>query len=328
MNPKVKKNLVKTGSAIVLASALIAAGEISGILKTSTVHATHIDFDRSQKWYANGKPEALIEANGEYVFCIEPGSWLDKDQEYASLKPSNTRLDRQTLKDIEEIAYFAYYSKGQSRKDYIVAQVMIWERVVGGTYDVPEFPDLDSIKAKVKSDIATYHLGASFAKASKEVTLGEAVTLTDTNGWLSLTGATASSLEGWDISIDGDTLKATPNGNAKNGKVTLTPTKVKSYEGTSIVYATTETAVTPDGEKDIQDVALLKMKDLKKDPIELKAIKYMSVHTEKSISSINRLMTDVEAKAAGVDLTQTVFALYKDGKPVKWTDTEHVRPRW
>ena len=327
MNSKVKKNLVKTGSAVVLASALIAAGEISGVLKTSTVHAVHIDFDTSQRWIANGNPEALIQADGEYVFCIEPGSWLGKDQDFPSLKPSSTRLDRKTLKDIEEIAYFAYYSKGQSRKDYIVAQVMIWERVVGGSYSVDDFPELDSMKAKVQSEINRYHLGASFANASKEVVLGSSVKLTDTNGWLSLTGATASSLEGWNISINGDTLTATPTPTARDGRITLTPSAMKNYEGTSIVYSTTEKAQTPDGEeKDIQDVALLKMKDLKRDPIELRSIKYMSVHTEKSISAVNRLLTDAEAKSAGVDLSQTVFALYKDGQPVRWSNSDLVKP--
>lgn len=326
MNSKVTKNLVKASSAVVLASALIAAGEISGVLKTSTVHATHIDFDTSQRWYANGRAEALIQADGEYVFCIEPGSWLGKDQDFESLKPSSTRLDRKTLKDIEEIAYFAYYSKGQSRKDYIVAQVMIWERVVGGTYSVDDFSDLDSEKAKVQSEINAYHAGKSFSSGPYEVTVGDTLTLQDKNGWLDLVGASATSLQGWDISINGNTFKATPSGNAVDGRTVLKQSKVKQYEGTSIVYATTEKAETPEGEQDIQDVALLKMKNLSEDPIELKAIKYMSVHTEKSISAINRLVTDAEAKSADVDLSQTVFALYKDGQPVRWSNSELVKP--
>lgn len=328
MNSKVTKNLVKASSAVALASALIAAGEISGVLETSTVHAAHIGaLEEDNKFLVNGLPEyAFLKADGQIVFCIEPRAWLDSDKDFPSLKPSDTRLDRKTLKDIEEIAYFAYYSQSQSKTDYIVAQAMIWDRVVGGTYDIPSVPDIESRKAEVKSRINAYKKGFSEDKKTFTVTLGDTLTVTDSNGWLSTVGAKSSQLQGWNVAINGNSMTISPTGEAQDGKIKIEPAALKPYEGTSIVYATTEKTATPHGPLDIQDVAMLKMKDLDPAVLNLKAIKYMSVHTEKSISSINRLMTDAEAKAAGVDLTQTVFALYKDGKPVKWTDTEHVRP--
>ena len=275
MNSKVTKNLVKASSAVALASALIAAGEISGVLETSTVHAAHIGaLEEDNKFLVNGLPEyAFLKADGQIVFCIEPRAWLDSDKDFPSLKPSDTRLDRKTLKDIEEIAYFAYYSQSQSKTDYIVAQAMIWDRVVGGTYDIPSVPDIESRKAEVKSRINAYKKGFSEDKKTFTVTLGDTLTVTDSNGWLSTVGAKSSQLQGWNVAINGNSMTISPTGEAQDGKIKIEPAALKPYEGTSIVYATTEKTATPHGPLDIQDVAMLKMKDLDPAVLNLKAIK-------------------------------------------------------
>ena len=330
-NQKLKK--ITKRSLVVLGVSSVAGVATEQFIQHDA-HAARIEFnlDNSNRYFVEGRVEyAFLRVNGEIAFCIEPFSWVDTGVDYPSLKPSDTRLDRQTLKDIEQIAFFAFYNTSQTRNDYITAQGMIWERVTGKSYDLSSaVSDYSDRRSNVMSMIRKYESRLSFRDQTHEVVIGDTLRLTDTNGWLSTVGGQPSSSNGWSTSVSGDVFSATPSIEAEDRtSVTFSTPKLDAYRGTSIVYASTEKTSTPEGPKDIQDVSVLRMRTFDPGVVHLKPIKFMSIHTEKSVSAINRLITDEEYRAATDgqgDLSTTTYALYKDGQPVRWSDNASVRP--
>ena len=330
-NQKLKK--ITKRSLVVLGVSSVAGVATEQFIQHDA-HAARIEFnlDNSNRYFVEGRVEyAFLRVNGEIAFCIEPFSWVDTGVDYPSLKPSDTRLDRQTLKDIEQIAFFAFYNTSQTRNDYITAQGMIWERVTGKSYDLSSaVSDYSDRRSNVMSMIRKYESGLSFRDQTHEVVIGDTLRLTDKNGWLSTVGGQPSSSNGWSTSVSGDVFSATPSIEAEDRtSVTFSTPKLDAYRGTSIVYASTEKTSTPEGPKDIQDVSVLRMRTFDPGVVHLKPIKFMSIHTEKSVSAINRLITDEEYRAATDgqgDLSTTTYALYKDGQPVRWSDNASVRP--
>ena len=330
-NQKLKKITKK--SLVVLGVSSIAGVTTEQFIQRDVQAArTEFSLDQSNSFIVNGRKEyAFLRVNGEIAFCIEPFSWIDTGVDYPSLKPSDTRLDRATLKDIEQIAFFAFYNTSQTKADYVTAQGMIWERVTGKSYDLSAtVPDYSSRAERVRSMMRKYEAGLSFRDQIHEVVIGDTLRLTDTNGWLSTVGGQPSSSNGWSTSVSGDVFSATPSIEAEDRtSVTFSTPKLDAYRGTSIVYASTEKTSTPEGPKDIQDVSVLRMRTFDPGVVHLKPIKFMSIHTEKSVSAINRLITDEEYRAATDgqgDLSTTTYALYKDGQPVRWSDNASVRP--
>ena len=330
-NQKLKK--ITKRSLVVLGVSSVAGVATEQFIQHDA-HAARIEFnlDNSNRYFVEGRAEyAFLRVNGEIAFCIEPFSWVDTGVDYPSLKPSDTRLDRQTLKDIEKIAFFAFYNTSQTRNDYITAQGMIWERVTGKSYDLSSaVSDYSDRRSNVMSMIRKYEPGLSFRDQTYEVVIGDTLRLTDKNGWLSTVGGQPSSSNGWSTSVSGNVFSATPSIEAEDRtSVTFSTPKLDAYRGTSIVYASTEKTSTPEGPKDIQDVSVLRMRAFDPGVVHLKPIKFMSIHTEKSVSAINRLITDEEYRAATDgqgDLSATTYALYKDGQPVRWSDNASVRP--
>ena len=330
-NQKLKK--ITKRSLVVLGVSSVAGVATEQFIQHDA-HAARIEFnlDNSNRYFVEGRVEyAFLRVNGEIAFCIEPFSWVDTGVDYPSLKPSDTRLDRQTLKDIEQIAFFAFYNTSQTRNDYITAQGMIWERVTGKSYDLSSaVSDYSDRRSNVMSMIRKYESRLSFRDQTHEVVIGDTLRLTDKNGWLSTVGGQPSSSNGWSTSVSGDVFSATPSIEAEDRtSVTFSTPKLDAYRGTSIVYASTEKTSTPEGPKDIQDVSVLRMRTFDPGVVHLKPIKFMSIHTEKSVSAINRLITDEEYRAATDgqgDLSTTTYALYKDGQPVRWSDNASVRP--
>ena len=330
-NQKLKKIAKRSLVALSVSS---IAGVATEQFSQRDAHAARIEFslDKSNSFVVNGRVEyAFLKVNGEIAFCIEPFSWLDNGVDYPSLKPSDTRLDRETLQDIERIAFFAFYNTSQTKTDYVTAQGMIWERVTGKSYDLSSsVPDYASRAETIKSMIRKYESRLSFRDQTHEVTIGDTLRLTDTNGWLSTVGGQPSSSNGWDLSVSGNVFSATPSIEAEDRtSVSFSTPKLDAYRGTSIVYASTETTSTREGTKDIQDVSVLRMRTFDPGLVHLKPIKFMSIHTEKSVSAINRLITDEEYRAATDgqgDLSATTYALYKDGQTVRWSDNASVRP--
>ena len=330
-NRKLKKI---TKQSLVVLGVSSVAGVATEQFVQHDAHAARIEFStaESNSFIVNGRKEyAFFKVNGELAFCIEPGAWIDTGVDYPSLKPSSTRLDRETLKDIEQIAFFAFYNTSKTKADYVTAQVMIWERMTGDSYNVSStVPDYADRRDKVKSMIRKYEYGLSFRNQTHEVAIGDTLRLTDTNEWLSTVGGQPSSSNGWNLSVSGNVFSATPTIDAEDRvSVTFSTPKLDEYRGTSIVYASTEKTSTPTGLKDIQDVSVLRMRTFDPGLVHLKPIKFMSIHTEKSVSAINRLITDEEYRAATDgqgDLSATTYALYKDGQPVRWSDNASVRP--
>ena len=309
------------------------AGALDAIIVDHSAHAAHITFDlsKSNMFVVNGRQEyAFLHANGSLAFCIEPFSYL-KNGSFPSLAPSSSRLSSSTLRDIEQIAFWGYYNTAQTKSDYVTAQAMIWERVNGGTFNVSAtVPDYSSRKAQIKDKIRAYKLRFSHLAETHKVVLGDTLELHDDNNWLSLVGAEPIQVPGWNLSVNGDTFSATPTDAAEAVDVHFTASKMESYTGTSIVYSSNEKIASevPGQMKDLQDLAVLRV--YRSDPsiVHLKPIKFVSIHTEKSVSAINRLITDEEYRAATDgrgDLSETTYALYKDGQPVKWSDETSVR---
>lgn len=313
-----------------IAMTTLAGAAVVGALSIGSENAKAVTVTAGTETYRyEGMPAGVYEytfltSNGQIVFCIEPLSWLplsaDHDMPHT---PSNTRLDRETLKDLELIAYYGFYNTGQTATDYQIAQTMIWNRLDGKRYAVEGMADYDQRVAAVNAKIAAHKAGASFDGQSVELNAGESMTLTDTNGWLSTVNASASAASGINVNVSGNNVTISGDASAQ-GRVVLTP-NFGNYAGTSLVYATTATA--PANGYDYQDFAMLRIYDPTDALIEVKVNGFMTIHTEKSVSAINRLITDEEYKTATDgkgDLSKTLYALYKDGQPVSWSDAASI----
>ena len=325
-----KKSMVFSAAVVSIGGAAI----VDSSRAENTAHAATITFDTSPSniFTVNGSQDyAFLYVDGELAFCIEPYSYVSNGT-FRSLSPSHSRLDSRTLREIEQIAYWGYYNTSQSKSDYVTAQAMIWEKMQGGSFDASaSVPDYSSRKDSINSKIQAYKRGFSHDGETHKVILGDTLNLTDANGWLSLVDAVPSQAPGWNLSVSGNTFSASPTSDAEDAKVYLDSPSLKRYSGTSIVYSSDETVThgVTGQPADLQDLAVLKVFDSDPGVINLKPIKFMSIHTEKSVSAINRLITDEEYRAATDgqgDLSATTYALYKDGQPVRWSDNASVRP--
>lgn len=173
-------------------------------------------------------PIYVMKMDGKKVFCVESGIFTTTvggyiTESYISLK-----------KDIlSKIAYYRYTNTSQSHYDYGVTQVMIWEEL-DDKYISSTIPNYHQRKAEIMAMVNSHDTLPSWNNQEVSVTVGESITLTDSNGVLS--GMTLESNNtNATLQQNGNTLTITPSASSNDGSITYH--KVPQSEvGTSIVY--------------------------------------------------------------------------------------------
>ena len=326
------KSVVKTSAVLAVGAAAFGAMTATNndIVKAEAVtHADGIDW-RVEGLPAGWQERTMLKVNGAIVFCLEQHSYISgkTTDDYPYEKLREMRGDPELTKDLELIAHFGFFGASQSHEDYMIAQSMIWTRVEGKPAVIEGRPDLEARKADVQRKIDAYKANASFNGTSHEITIGDTLTLHDNNGWLSTVQAIATpSNDSLQASVNGNDLSITAVG-PDSGRVALTVGMSKP-SGVTLIYSSSQLTPRLPGELvDIQDVGLLRLRSGDPNRVAIKVNAFMSIHTEKSVSAINRLLTDDEYKSATEgrgDLTKTLYGLYKNGSPVKWSDRDSVR---
>ena len=328
-----KKTAIKSTAAV--ATVMTGAAALEAVSGDHAANAITTKFTTKKFWHFlnNGYDYwdgMMIEIEGQIGFCLEPLSYISGDakDDYPYEKVKEVKNNPELTKDLELIAHYAFYSQSQSEDDYQIAQTMIWERVAGSKYTIKNRPDLEAKKPQIQKKIDAYKAKSSFNGSTHKMKIGETLTLTDKNHWLSAVQAVATpSSAAIEAKVEGDNLILKAVG-AESGTVSL-DVGMEKLPGVTIVYATDKTTIDKRGKKwDIQDVGVLRLRSVDPNRVTVNISGSMSIHTEKSVSAANRLLTDQEYKDATNgkgDLSKTLFALYKDGKPVKWSDKESIQ---
>ncbi|EJM6035837.1 Cys-Gln thioester bond-forming surface protein [Enterococcus faecalis] len=204
----------------------------------SPVHASSLNLDEKTDYSYTGYSSNVgkivthdiyvLKMDGKKVFCIESGIHANSGEGFVSEAYVHAKKEL-----LSKIAYYGYTATGKTHYDYAVTQVMIWE-ALGDQYQSSTIPNYYQRKAEIMALVNKHDILPSFNGQSVSVTVGDSITLTDSNGVLK-----DMTLEANDTNTtathNGNTLKITPTKNSNDGAITFR--KVPQNEiGTSIVY--------------------------------------------------------------------------------------------
>ncbi len=165
----------------------------------------------------------LATIGGQPAYCIDPTSHTNPGSTYTTGNFFNT-LPAQQRQNMWRIAYFGYGFEGDVSLDrYLAAQELIWEQM--NLYQLRGFGSkenfqieyqkvrgnvslaaINNYKNIINSLISTYDTKPSFNGESRDVKVGDIITLTDTNGVLDRFNVTVP--KGMElVSKTGNTLK-------------------------------------------------------------------------------------------------------------------------
>ena len=205
------------------------------------VHACSLNLDEPTQYYYTGVSLILImplpimymflKMDGKKVFCIESGVPANSGEGFVPETYVNAKKDL-----LSKIAYYGYTTTGQSHYDYAVTQLMIWEQL-GDQYVSSTFPNYHQRKAEIMALFNKHDFLPSFNGQSVSVTVGDSITLPDSNGVLS--GMTKESNDtNATANLNGNSLRITPSANYNDGTITFSEVS-QNEVGTSIVYKKT-----------------------------------------------------------------------------------------
>lgn len=180
-------------------------------------------------------------SDGHYAYCVQPWLELGEGDLYDSNSSNQAEIlgvSSDTWRRISLIAYYGYgYIGHTDERWYGITQLMIWKTVdpTGDfffTYTLNGNRDYryDWMKDEIETLIANHYVRPEFNVSNISLSIGESITLTDTN----------SILDNYTLSSNGN-VTATKNGNnvvitANNvGEGLITLTKNLSEEGTDNV---------------------------------------------------------------------------------------------
>ncbi|MBH6948358.1 Cys-Gln thioester bond-forming surface protein [Clostridioides difficile] len=173
-------------------------------------------------------PIYVMNMDGKKVFCVESGIFTTTSGGYI---PESYIAPKKDI--LSKIAYYGYTNTSQSHYDYVVTQIMIWEEL-GDQYISSTIPNYHQRKAEIMAMVNSHDTLPSWNNQEVQVTVGDSITLTDSNGVLS--GMTLESNNtNATLHQNGNTITITPSASSNDGSITYR--KVPQSEvGTSIVY--------------------------------------------------------------------------------------------
>ena len=174
---------------------------------------------------------AMITANGNTAYCIEPGIVADKGGTYNSTNDINdTNLKNKNIKKLSLIGYYGYGYTGHNVKEYyMAAQELIWREM--GVENVwwtdkkegGNTLNIESYKSEIMNLVNKYEISPEFDFKNKYI-VGDELSLNDKNNVLNgyeLLGNADIKIEGNNIKIK---VKAGDNSfnlrRKQNGKAT------------------------------------------------------------------------------------------------------------
>lgn len=163
-----------TSTPVKAASYVVNFGAPTGISYTASGPA--LDGTNTTDWNAN-YPTLLI--NGAPVFCLDPsqlvfdgvGGYTESDF------PTNLRSQ------MNLIGLHGYFEHGQTSDWYMASQFMIWE-LRGWTINTTNLVNYASMKAEIQNRINHHYDKPNFVNIPSSITVGQTITLTDTNNVL------------------------------------------------------------------------------------------------------------------------------------------------
>lgn len=170
----------------------------------------------------------VLKMDGKKVFCIESGILAYGGEGHIPETYISSKKDI-----LSKIAYYGYTNTSQSHYDYVVTQVMIWEEL-GDQYISSTIPNYNQRKAEIMAMVNSHDTLPSWNNQEVSVSVGESVTLTDSNGVLSGMALESNNTNAT-LQQNGNTITITPSASSNDGSITYR--KVPQSEvGTSIVY--------------------------------------------------------------------------------------------
>ncbi len=214
-----------------------------------------------------------INADGQIAFCVQPEQELIPSSHFTVHDFSSAQKTQ-----IENIAYAGWHLSNKSDDDYAATQFMIWE-AMGMKIESTSFSNYANKKAEINKRLQLFDKFPSFKNESLTLKVGEAITLTDSNGVFENYYFTSSS-GGVTATKAGNKLTITANASApEKAEVTYQLVK-KDCVGTSIIYASDNS----------QDVAVFKRHDPKQIKINIDVQKYGKVQITKRDESSNKIV--------------------------------------
>ena len=185
----------------------------------------------------------------QFVYCVEPGIHIDDNAKYIGVDDiKNSKLTKEQYERIKLISYYGYkyidITKGINHTDnnwYAATQGLIWE-VENNNHEIyftnylqgPKVDKFANEYIEINNLIENHKTLPSFSNLTKEINLGETITLTDNN----------NVLEDFKISISNNNINAQIKGNTliinplNNGTSTITLTKeFNFYNATPLIYS-------------------------------------------------------------------------------------------
>ncbi|HDN2514157.1 TPA: Cys-Gln thioester bond-forming surface protein [Clostridioides difficile] len=223
-----------------LLSFIMACITIITIIFTSAVSAYASDLNMSESTgfnYVGISPITNKKVNhkiyrmkvdGKTVFCIEPGIATSSGGGYVSEEYIDSKKDI-----LSKIAYYGYTDTNQSKYDYALTQIMIWEEL-GDKFISTTLPNYHKRKAEILAKVNKHNILPSWNKEDITIKSEEIIELEDKNGIIR-DMQLESNNTGTDILLEENTLKITANKSSNSGVISYIKIP-KNEVGTSIVY--------------------------------------------------------------------------------------------
>ena len=151
--------------------------------------------------------------NGERAFCVEPGASVTTIKGYSQKKP---KYSASLWKKLVRIAHVGYNKDNNTKADFAATQVFLWNTINEAkgkkvdwspTTNIPNYKKkFADIRAGLKDLDKLITTKPSFNKKNVTVSVGESVTLTDTNKVLSKGYKLVNVPDGITASISGNKL--------------------------------------------------------------------------------------------------------------------------
>ena len=183
-------------------------------------------------------------SDGQFIYCLQPGTLLNENLTYTGYDDSDAYLLSNITKEqwqrVQLLAYYGYgYGNHTDQHWYSVTQFMIWQTVPRGkdiyftdTLNGNRIVKYQSEMQELNNLVANHYKAPSFSNTNLEMSIGDTLTLTDSNGLLNNYNVTDSN--NLNVSKDGNNLYITAN-NVGNTTVSLTKSDTR-FSMPPIIY--------------------------------------------------------------------------------------------
>ncbi len=236
------RNILKTFllfSIVVLIFGLLPAKANAATVTESNIPGLYIRHVVTS--YDSIDPKPWIIADGQIVYCIEPGMPVKRSDYYSTTDWSVTGFSNELKEELQLIGYYGYHYPGhQTAKYYAAAQELIWRAILPTSSHIIEWYSnasgtplsVEAEKNEINRLIAEHKKNPSFASKTFKLRVGKELEVTDTNNVLANFKISGQGVANYTISAN--KLKITAL--EKAGTDNLTLTRNLTNLGSTIIY--------------------------------------------------------------------------------------------